>query len=411
MRIPFKNPLLQGQWLRTIGHASSGGADLGEGLAIAERIREGDGESWRGAWSGFADALASEAQADLRRGRRRSAHEGYLRAANYYRAATLFDLQPGAAERLRAGYRLHREAFRGALAARDGWAEPIGIPFEGALLPGYVFKAAGEGPKPTLIVTGGYDSTAEELYHYSGPAALARGYNLVCYDGPGQGGALAEQGLIFRPDWETVLAAVIEAIAGRPEVDRRQIALLGISFGGHLAPRAATGSTDLAALIADPGQFSLLEEMRTRLPGALARALPDGDRFRLGVVERLVNLRRGHLTGGWAIRRGMLTHGVERPIDYLKLTAQYTLEGRVERIRCPTFIASAEADAIGATARKLYDRLVCPKVFERFTVVRGAGEHCEAGARGAFNRRLFGWLDDRMAALAGVDSPRAFADA
>ncbi len=243
-------------------------------------------------------------------------------------------------------------------------------------------------------MTGGYDSTAEEVYFYSGAAALARGYNVLCYDGPGQGGALIEDGLLFRPDWETVVAgAILDYVGRRPEVDPMRIALMGMSFGGYLAPRAASGAPTLAACIADPGQYSLLEEARTRLPAPLARQLPNGSPFMLNIIDRLMRLRLRHPTEGWAIRRGLWVHGVERPIDYLRLAAQYTLEGRIERIRCPTLIASAEGDAIGATAGKLYDLLTCPKTFQRFKTSEGAGAHCEAGARGLFNQRVFDWLD------------------
>ncbi len=393
MKAPFTDPFFQGQWLRAAGHGAAGGADLGECYAIAEAIREGDGESWRGAWTAFADRLSREAEASFKAGHRRSAHETFLRAANYYRAGTLFDLRPGSIDRLRAGYRLQRDAFRQAMAAREGWAEAIGIPFAGAVLPGYVFRAEGEGPKPTLIITGGYDGTAEELYFYSGSAALARGYNVVVYDGPGQGGAFVEDGLLFRPDWETVLDAVMAAVVQRPEIDCGRIALMGLSFGGYLATRAAALRNDLLALVADPGLFGLFEAMRARLPEDLASAVLDGDRSRLASIEPLLEARTQSLTDGWAFRRGLCVHGVERPIDYLTLTAEYTLEGRVGGIACPTLVTEAEGDPLGATAQRLYDSLVCPKVFQRFTSEEGAGEHCESGARALFNQRVFDWLD------------------
>jgi pimeloyl-ACP methyl ester carboxylesterase len=325
-----------------------------------------------------------------------SAHGASLRASNYYRTAYLFLLRPDPDARLKESYRRQRETFEEAMCARPGWAERIEIPFQPVSLSGYAFRAAGGEPRPTLVITGGYDSTAEEAFFYSGPAALARGYNVVTYDGPGQGGALIESGVVFRPDWETVHAAVIAAIRKRAEVDASRIVSMGLSFGGYLAPRAASGAPDLAALIADPGQYSLLEEARNRMPRFLASALPDGNRFRLGLLERLLELRLNHPTRGWAIRRGLLAHGVERPIDYLKLTAAYTMEGRAERIACPTFIASAEGDAIGFTASKLYDRLTCPKTFQRFRVADGAGAHCEAGARSLFNCRSFDWLDGAL---------------
>ncbi len=55
--------------------------------------------------------------------------------------------------------------------------------------------------------------------------------------------------------------------------------------------------------------------------------------------------------------------------------------------------ARAEGDALGATADTLYNALKGPKILQRFSVAEGAGEHCESGARGLFNQRMFDWLD------------------
>jgi pimeloyl-ACP methyl ester carboxylesterase len=396
MGFPFKDPLLAAQWLRAAGHASAGGADLGECLAAARNIKEPDAESWRSAWLSLADHLAVKAEASLAAGHRESAHAAFLRASNYYRTAYVLLIGPGPDPRLIDAYRRQSETFAKALAARSGLGEPIAIPFEGKTLRGYFFRAAGGGPRPTLVLTGGYDSTAEESYFYSGPAALARGYNVVCYDGPGQGGALIEDGMVFRPDWETVLAAVLDFLGRRVEVDPRRIVQLGLSFGGYLAPRAASGNPSLAALIADPGQYSLLEEAKIRLPGVLARQLPDGSPFLLDALDRLMRARLEHPTKGWAFRRGLWTHGVERPIDYLRLTARYTLEGKAQLIACPTLVCAAEDDRIGATGAKLYELLTCPKAFERFKSRDGAGAHCESGARGLFNQVAFDWLDEAL---------------
>jgi dipeptidyl aminopeptidase/acylaminoacyl peptidase len=62
---------------------------------------------------------------------------------------------------------------------------------------------------------------------------------VLMVDGPGQGSALYDQGLVFRPDYEVVFAAILDLATERPEVDRDRIALSGRSFGGYLAPRAA----------------------------------------------------------------------------------------------------------------------------------------------------------------------------
>src|SRR5215467_11983379 len=89
----------------------------------------------------------------------------------------------------------------------------------------------------------------------------------------------------MRPDWENVVRAVVDFVLARPEVDPRRVALIGWSFGGYLAPRAASGEPRLAACIADPGQWNLLEAMRASLP-LLSEAR-----------ERLPEITRANLEG------------------------------------------------------------------------------------------------------------------
>ena len=77
------------------------------------------------------------------------------------------------------------------------------IPYEGSFLPAYFFRAgADQAPRATVILTNGYDGTAEELYFTNGAAALERGYNVLAFDGPGQGAMIIDHGIPFRPDWE-----------------------------------------------------------------------------------------------------------------------------------------------------------------------------------------------------------------
>lgn len=71
-------------------------------------------------------------------------------------------------------------------------AEPLRIPFGGHELPGYLV-CGGERPAPTLIAHGGFDSTAEELYHWIGVHAATRGWNCLTFEGPGQWGPVFDQ--------------------------------------------------------------------------------------------------------------------------------------------------------------------------------------------------------------------------
>jgi pimeloyl-ACP methyl ester carboxylesterase len=390
----FKDSLFDAQWLRAAGHTGSGGAEVNECFATASQIREPDASSWFNAWYQLAERVLSEGEQSRAAGRKMSALSSYLRSSNYFRAAYTFFMSDPVDARLVDAYRRHRAAFEKAVALMVPAAECITIPYGDAALHGYVFRASDDDtPRPTLIINGGYDSTAEEAYFYSGAAAVARGYTAIVFDGPGQGEAIIEHGMVFRPDWEAVIGPVVDYALTRPEADRAKIALMGISFGGYLAPRAASGEPRLAACIADPGEFSLFEELKSRIPAFVARQIPDGNPVVLALMKFILRRRMRHPTAGWGIRRALWLHGLDDPFAYLRLTMDYSIEGRADRIRCPTLICSAEHDEIGVTARRLYDALICEKAFIAFKTSEGAGEHCEAGARSLFNQRAFDWLD------------------
>src|SRR5208283_3238235 len=88
-----------------------------------------------------------------------------------------------------------------------------------------------------------------------GLAALAAGHRvsardaLLAFDGPGHATTRRLQHLVFRPDWEKVVGPVIDYAAARSEVDERRMVLMGTSFGGFLAARAAAFEHRIAALV------------------------------------------------------------------------------------------------------------------------------------------------------------------
>ncbi len=388
------DPYFDAQWLRTAGHSGAGGAELGECLAVAGAIRGSDIESWYAAWLAMGERLLARAAESRAAGHHVSARGAYLRASNYLRTAYTFLMGPTADPRIASAYRQHREAFGSAAALMQPAPERITIPYDGGALNGYLFRASSDGARrPTLIINGGYDSTAEELYLFSGAAAVARGYTCIVFDGPGQGDAIIERGIVFRPDWEAVVTPVVDVALRRPEVDPKRIALMGLSFGGYLAPRAASAERRLAACIADPGEYSLREELESRMPAFVARQLDGGSRQLIWVLDRVLRRRLRHPTAGWVLRRGLWVHGVNTPLELVRLMGDYSLRGRAERITCPTLVCSAEKDEIGVTARKLFDALTCEKEFVTFTAAEGAGAHCESGARAVFNQRALDWLD------------------
>jgi pimeloyl-ACP methyl ester carboxylesterase len=270
----------------------------------------------------------------------------------------------------------------------------VGIPYGGTTLPGYHFRVdADERSRPTVVLVGGYDGTSEELYFLNGCAALARGYNVLAFDGPGQGAALLQQGMVLRPDFETVGTAVMDFLDQRPDTDMGRVALIGLSLGAYLAPRAASGERRIAACVADCGSYDLFESALERIPAPLASGLRDGKGVSLRLLRPILRALVSKPTAGWALRRGQLVHGVDDPVAYLLALRDFSLRGRAEMISCPTFVCNAEGDDISTSAPRLFESLTVEKEFVRFRAVDGAGDHCEAVARTLYHATSFGWLD------------------
>ena len=85
----------------------------------------------------------------------------------------------------------------------------------------------------------------------------------------------------------------------------------------------------------------------------------------------------------------MWVHGAATPWEYFKTFQAYSLADVARNIRCPTFVGEAENDRRRGSGKDLYNALECPKEYVLFAVQRrGAGEHCEAGARGIFSKDI-----------------------
>jgi alpha-beta hydrolase superfamily lysophospholipase len=393
MHLVFEDQTFSFELLRTISYAPYSGADIGECLSAASHIREGDFESWYEHWSKTARRVHALADSALQQRKRVSAREAYLRASNYYRSAEFFLHGNPHDPRILATWGNSRATFHQAIKLMDTPIEQVLIPYEGTFLPGYYYRPDNsQQPRPTLMVHGGYDSTGEELYFMIAAAAIQRGYNCLTFEGPGQGALLREQHLPFRPEWEQVVTPVVDSLVSRPEVDSTRIALMGISLGGYLAPRAAAFEHRLAALIADDGlysyQFSEKARAVTRVATLFGRAL--GQYVLRKVMQRNTGIR-------WAIENGMFTFQVGSIWDLIQATESWSLEGIANTITCPTLVCEAEGDHFFAGQPKmLYEALTCPKTLMRFTAEDGAEEHCQLGALLLSNHRVFEWLDTTL---------------
>jgi pimeloyl-ACP methyl ester carboxylesterase len=228
-----------------LGAAPNGGLELGEAFYAAQNIKDGDAASWHAQWAALSERVAARGEAALAAGHTVSARQQFLRAANYLRFSVI-SMLPDNPEFLKRGARV-RELMRKAGPLFNPPLEYFEVPFEGKMLPGYFQAAPGSGPRKTLLMIGGGETFAEDLYFYIAPQAIARGYNFVTVDLPGQG-LLPAQGMIFRTDTYKPLKPVVDYILSRPEVDPQKLASYGISGGGLFVPQAAEHDARIKAI-------------------------------------------------------------------------------------------------------------------------------------------------------------------
>jgi pimeloyl-ACP methyl ester carboxylesterase len=398
MSFAFKNEPFSFETLRTAGGAPYDGADLGEVLATARAIRNGNEKDWFRAWRDTAERvhrIADEAQAH---GHQRSARSAFLRASNYYRNAEFFRRVnvPRDVEAL-AVARLSRETFISAIALMEHPARSIEIPYGSATLPGYLFLVDDTGrPRPTVVYTNGYDSTAEESWFVIAAAALQRGYNVLAYDGPGQGAVIRESGLVFRHDWEAVLTPVLDYCEQQPEIDSHAIVLFGYSMGAYLVARTAAFDHRAAALILNDGIYDFHQAYANAVPGWLMRRIRSGK-------DALANHIMGALAARstqvrWGLNNGTWTMGADSYADFIRRTTDYTLAGIADQITAPTLIMDAEEDQfLAGQPAILAAAMTAPTTLAQFTTAEGAGEHCHVGSLPRAHQVIFDWLDTTLA--------------
>ncbi|MGY1601632.1 alpha/beta hydrolase family protein [Geodermatophilus sp. SYSU D00815] len=392
----FKHADFQFAVENVLGGTYSRAADVGEVLTTVDRIHDGDAKGWVREWTATAERLAGLAREAEAAEHRRSAAARWLRAANYFAAATEKADATGTFAEL---WERHREAWDRWVDLTDVDVERVAVPYEGTTLPGHLFRPGpAGGPRRTLVYTNGSDGSVVGAWSRCAADALARGWNVLTYDGPGQNAALVRQGLPFRPDWERVLTPVVDWLVGRPEVDPARIAVVGISQGGYWVPRAVAYEHRVAAAVADPGVVDVSTYSAAQLPHFLVKLLDAGDREKFD-REMELGLR---LSGGTraTLQWRMRPYGVTSVFDFFTAMRQYALtDEQLAAIECPLLVTDPEHEQFwpGQSARMVRG-VGAGAQLQPFTAAEGADAHCEPAATGLRGERVLDWLDEQVPA-------------
>ena len=281
---------------------------------VARRVKFFNLESWHKEWSEAAKKNEELAAGFEQENRKATAHEFYLRAADFYRRAVVY--MPDTDPRMLPTFKKLEENFAKAWSMAPAPFERIEIPYEGHMLPAHFWPGRGKpGARlPVVYNYGGADGILLRGEDGGAGQYVRRGMSFIDVDGPGHGGTLRYKKLYAPPDSERVAKAVIDYLVTRPDVDAERIGLHGSSMGGYTGPRSATAEKRIKAVAVWSGAYNLVDDIFDNYP-------PIQDRLR------------------WLMGAKDLKEAREK-------IKEFTLIGRANKIECPLLVGYSHDDRV-----------------------------------------------------------------
>ena len=169
---------------------------------VARRVKFFNLESWHKEWTEVAKKNEEFAAGFEQENRKQTAHEFYLRAADFYRRAVVYMAE--ADQRMLPTYRKLEENFNKAWSVVTPPFEQVEIPYEGHKLPALFWPGRGKlGTKlPVVYNYGGADGILLRGEDGGAGQYVRRGMSFIDVDGPGHGGTLRYHKFYAPPDSE-----------------------------------------------------------------------------------------------------------------------------------------------------------------------------------------------------------------
>ncbi|RGP78925.1 hypothetical protein FLONG3_2830 [Fusarium longipes] len=391
--------------LTGLGQAQNDGADINPVLAAAKDIIPGDFESYTKAWFRVANETKTQALDPEIAYDPINVRATWFSVANYFRRADVYNRADWDDPRINDYWNEQRAAFDKAIAALPVPGQRIEVPCDSFNISGiwYSQPYTNNSTKklPTLVLTQGFDAAQEDLYSTIVAPALARGYNVFSFEGPGQPTPRREQDLGFIPDWERAITPAVDFLLTEKAafVDTKKLILYGHSFGGYLAARAAAFEPRFSALMLNGGVLDGYNAYTNFLPPQLLKILESGQKeaFDKAMDDLLhdpdasTDLKWGMLQAKWAFKTKSI-------YEFFQMTKEYTMKGGLlDRITIPVWLADGEFENLMAGQSQLVKEGLGDNAEVHF--FNGtAGFHCQTGATQELARVMFAWLDKVLGA-------------
>jgi pimeloyl-ACP methyl ester carboxylesterase len=314
-----------------------------------------------------------------------AAENNLLRAAIYYRAAEFY-LTAEVPEK-NFLYDKFNSLFYQAIRGEN--VERHTIPYQGSFLPAMKLSSK-EKKKGTIVMHGGFDSFIEEFYsmmrYFSD-----HGFEVIAFEGPGQGAARRKYELAFDLEWEKPVKAVLDFFK------LENVTLLGISMGGWLSLRAAAFEPRVTRVIADGHAIDYMQSMNPFFRKIHLWFFAHSKDF-MNRMAMLKMKREGIFS--WMVKHLMYITKKEKPMDAMEI---YLLMNErnihSELVKQDVLILSGREDhliPIKMHQKQLGALINARSVTGRiFTNEEHAQNHCQTGNIGLALDVMVKWIEEK----------------
>lgn len=251
------------------------------------------------------------------------------------------------------------------------------VPYEGKYLPAIKVNIKANASK-TLIVINGFDSFMEELLiainFFQG-----LDYNIIFFDGPGQGRALIDNDIKFISNFEKPVSAVIDYFA----LD--QVDVMGVSWGGYFAVRAAAYEKRIKNVICFDffydGLNTFLKDFSQNDQTTIRQLLKENNNVKLNqLITPLVEVNSNL---NFLFTKGYENTGTNTPYALLQEIEKHTIKGIGHLVNQNVLLLAGKDDQYVPfkDLKCEQQELINAKSLETkiFTKETGGEQHCQAG--------------------------------
>jgi len=307
-----------------------------------------------------------------------------MNAAIYYRSAEFYTLPQDPGKELL--YDKFSELFYKAF--KEDKIRRFKIPYEDSYLPAIKVSPAGE-KKSTILLHGGFDSFLEEWYLMMKYLA-DEGYEVIGFEGPGQGAALKKAGLAFFYRWEKPTSAILDYF------NLDNVTLFGLSLGGWLCLRAAAFEPRIKRVVASGHAIHYMEIVPSAISWMFTFFMKYENLFNKSSFWKMKNNSRMK----WEISNTMYITKTKTPVEAAQMSLDLSRENmHAEKIKQDILLFSGRNDHF--IPIKMHDRQVkalvnAKSVTDRiFTKEDHAQNHCQIGNIGLSLDVMVNWIEEK----------------